>query len=344
MKKITKTAFITAFSIMTIGGATYGIGIANGGKTEILRVNHKIYQKSDLKISKDSKELSKFDSIDINMKAANVQIVQSDKYKIETSSNQVYKVQSDIKDNKLIVKGEGGYGFAKYVSVNGKQFGESYEKNEIASIKIYVPKDANLSNINIKAGDGSTKVNNINCDNITIDTNSSNVELVNIKSNTINLKNIYYDTQLKNIETEELNLQYTNDVYIDNVKAKKLNIVRGRGMIDSKNLTVDEATLDSDSIQFEKFTANKVDIPNAPDNVYIQGKINGSTNIKSDNALDIRLNLDNANNEFNYNLQTKDNYVSINNQKYGEKFQQDNKSANNMNIDASRASIIIKTK
>lgn len=179
MKKFYIIVGIIAGVLLIAGGALVGIGIASGADKAF-----KLFGKIDINIGEpqlvvqDYKELDEFDSIDVDVNLANVEITASgdDKYGIE------YKVYSnnvkcEFKGNKLVFKEKGTFGFDFGFFGNIKQ--DTY-------VKIYVP-EKELQSITLSADMGSVTVSDVVCDYLSAECNMGSMTFNNITANDVEL-------------------------------------------------------------------------------------------------------------------------------------------------------------
>ena len=229
--------------LMGIGAIMAGAGYICGGykglkETKGFVFDHHNYEDNDY--VKEDKELEVFKNIELNVDFGDVEIVQGDKYRIVSEYNKkIYNLSYDVEDEKLVVTN-------KLIKKN-KVFDFDGGDDSDLKIKIYIPKETCLDNLNLKVNSGNLMLEDLKCKELYTSNDFGN----------INGKNIETDNFEGNLESGSLNL--------DTFTAENAIIKNEFGNVMGKSFITNGLDLDMES--------GKIDI---------SGKLSGKNNINSE--------------------------------------------------------------
>ncbi len=178
MKKgLTITIIICMFLFLS-GGILLIIGLANGGKLlfNIDYRNKKVETAKDLKIVTGEETVDSFSSIDLDVHAAEVRIVEGGGYNVKYAMYEGDIPRISVEDNKLTIKtindGEG------YVSFDLLGFAKQEEKTPY--IEITVPAGTEFDDVRMKTNAGDINLDGYVIDALDIEANAGSIDLKNM--------------------------------------------------------------------------------------------------------------------------------------------------------------------
>lgn len=258
---------IIACVLVGVGAIMAGVGYLSGGYKSVkefkgFSIGQNI--KDNSKCTKKDEELSAFKNIDLDVDYGDVEIVKGDNYRIVAEYNEKYEELSyEVKGDKLIVKN-------KQIANMGINNFNNFE------VKVYVPKDAELDNLNLKVNCGKLILDDLKCNEIyasndfgnikgkNIDTNkfegnleSGSLELNKFKADNAVIKNQFGDIKGKELCTNGL------DINIESGKVDIAGKFSGKNSVDSEfgkviienDLKKEECGYDVD-VEFGKFVVD----------------------------------------------------------------------------------------
>lgn len=210
IKKITKLACI----IILIGFLFIGLGYMTNQSFSFESSNKlNITKTNEYKIVKDIKELEEFKSINIEVGITNIEIIPSEKYKIELQYKEDYgKINYKVKNNSLIINQE-----SKIRNLNNKS---NFNKDDLNFIKIYIPSDKSFEKFSITSDIGNIDIRQMNLNNLDLSCDVGNIKINNCEIN---------DSKISND---------TGNIEINKSKFKNLEANLNLGNINSKNINV----------------------------------------------------------------------------------------------------------
>lgn len=210
IKKITKLACI----IILIGLLFIGLGYMINQSFSFESSNKlNITKTNEYKIVKDIKELEEFKSINIEVGITNIEIIPSEKYKIELQYKEDYgKINYKVKNNSLIINQE-----STIRNLNNKS---NFNKDDLNFIKIYIPSDKSFEKFSIISDIGNIDIRQMNLNNLDLSCNVGNIKVNNCEIN---------DSKISND---------TGNIEINKSKFKNLEANLNLGNINSKNINV----------------------------------------------------------------------------------------------------------
>ena len=210
IKKITKLACI----IILIGLLFIGLGYMTNQSFSFESSNKlNITKTNEYKIVKDIKELEEFKSINIEVGITNIEIIPSEKYKIELQYKEDYgKINYKEKNNSLIINQE-----STIRNLNNKS---NFNKDDLNFIKIYIPSDKSFEKFSIISDIGNIDIRQMNLNNLDLSCNVGNIKVNNCEIN---------DSKISND---------TGNIEINKSKFKNLEANLNLGNINSKNINV----------------------------------------------------------------------------------------------------------
>lgn len=235
--KYTKKLITISCIMICVGIIICFIGVCNGGATNISLdlKNGKVVKESKERY-KEKVTLDAFNSIQINCNS-NIEILKSDKYKLDFDvPKESGEVNYSVKDNKLIIS----QSVKNKVNIN---FDFNFDQDNLneSYIKIYVPTDIKIKNMELESEEGNITIPPIENENIIIKSDYGNVLIdylntkhsINIKMNNgkldirkakaenINIFNDYGNVKLSNVDCNDLSVILNNGQYFaDNINSK----------------------------------------------------------------------------------------------------------------------------
>lgn len=228
----------------------------------------------DTNIISKSKEFDAFENINIEASVNNIEIVSSNKYKVELKYDETYgKIDYKVENDTLKIA-QNPYKKSMNIIVNNY-------------IKIYVPKDVKVKNLNI-----SLEVGNITLENLDINKST-------------------FKSKVGNMEIKQC--------LVNEVDAS----------VDKGNIDINESTIN-------KNLKLKSDVGNSN----LNGKFLGHINI-SENVGDIKLNIDENENLYNYKGSTNTGNLIINGKERGKVLDVYNNAQNNIELECRTGDITL---
>lgn len=228
----------------------------------------------DTNIISESKEFDAFENINIEASVNNIEIVSSNKYKVELKYDETYgKIDYKVENDTLKIA-QNSYKKSMNIIVNNY-------------IKIYVPKDVKVKNLNI-----SLEVGNITLENLDINKST-------------------FKSKVGNMEIKQC--------LVNEVDAS----------VDKGNIDINESTIN-------KNLKLKSDVGNSN----LNGKFLGHINI-SENVGDIKLNIDENENLYNYKGSTNTGNLIINGKERGKVLDVYNNAQNNIELECRTGDITL---
>lgn len=120
---------------------------------------------SDLVYPKDKDTIN---SLDINIVAGTVRIVEGDEFNIQVNDIGSERITSEISDGVWTIEDRGADTSNYGISVFGINISTDSITNNISSVKITIPRDFKGKNINLKCGAGSITADKLTADEVTI--------------------------------------------------------------------------------------------------------------------------------------------------------------------------------
>ena len=160
-----------AGSMIVIGIILAIVGYASGSKWFILISDAGFHVPNDQSLVTNSYELGAFTSINVSNAHGDIEILPSDSYSLEVSSFETTDVTYVVKDGTLTVE-------SKNTRDNAITIG--FRSFKSPSIKIYVPKDAKLSNIVVDSSFGDINLEHLNYQKLNLFVSHGDISFGNI--------------------------------------------------------------------------------------------------------------------------------------------------------------------
>ncbi|GAA0076602.1 hypothetical protein UT300005_09800 [Clostridium sp. CTA-5] len=326
MGETKKKLLIFSACIIVVGLILALVGFSMGGKFTISKQDSGFKILDNTNMIEKNEELSQFNSIEVDSKVGKIDIIKSNRYEIEVKySKDEGDVNYSIEDGKLVVK-QDKLQNSMFGNINfciGSNFQESY-------IKIYVPGNVDLTNLNVKANSGDFTMSDINVNeiyincnygdvisrnivtnNLTLELNNGDIDLENIKSNNnAILKNSYGDIKIRNSEFNILSNNMNNgNLEMGNVKVENNTINNEYGKITSNNLI-----------------SNGLKVKSNNGDIDLDGEFKGTTSLSSHYG-DINFRTNISKDLYNYSASCNYGDINIDGDKFEKKVQ--NKGNNN---------------
>ncbi|MFJ7734813.1 DUF4097 family beta strand repeat-containing protein [Lysinibacillus sp. NPDC097287] len=221
-----------AGSMIVIGIVLAIIGYTSGGKWSLTINNSGIHVPNEQSFVTNSNELDAFTSINIDNQHVDVEILPSDSYSIEVSSFETTDITYEVKGGTLTVD-------AKNAKNNGITIG--FTSFKTPTIKIYVPKDTQLSNISLDSSFGDVNLEHLNFQQLNLIVRHGDLSMENIVAGHTEITQSFGDMSLRQFASTSFVAESEHgDIDIDG----ELN---GKSTIDSSFGDIDLDLLNKES-------------------------------------------------------------------------------------------------
>jgi hypothetical protein len=226
-----KKIWATIISALLIGVIFMGIGLTLGAKKHIyfdFNGLHIIDTNSNNKEYVKETNLEKFSNVELDITSENVEFITADSYGIEIIKDNNIEFFWENKNDTLTVKQKNNRFFNIFnINIDFWHFG----KGDV--IRIYLPKDAIMDNVNLTVSSGRTSTNDLNCKNLSIKTTSGSNELTNSRIENLEFVATSGKIEINNCEILKSDIKLTTGkIDADNVKLTDTNIYATSGKID----------------------------------------------------------------------------------------------------------------
>ncbi|MDD3218016.1 MAG: DUF4097 family beta strand repeat-containing protein [Lachnospiraceae bacterium] len=247
--KKTKILLIAALCCIAVGACFTLIGMLMGGKpgfyADLKGVHDAESYRSDTVHTLEKMKIEDFDDVEISIDYADVEIIPSDDYYLEYQIQSSNEIEYSVKDNKLTVGEKEGRG--KFFFFNFTFFGFSTDTVEDA-VKVYVPKEEQLENVNLKTESGTIRLNDsLQIENLKLKNEYGDVKIDTLTAQNLEVKLESGDFTGKSIASDKMTLRNEyGGIKIDEMKSENAEF-----KIESGDLALDKAQLGDLSIDCE---------------------------------------------------------------------------------------------
>ncbi len=245
----------------SLGGIVLGVGFTNHG----LQVNSPALRDEPEYESADI-TLDSFESIDLSVVDADIEILESDHYGISYQVLSTNNFSYEVKDNKLKIlqsyKKSGTEFNYMFFGVNLGYTGKDFKK---VFITVSVPENASLDTVSIFNDYGDVKLSDINSASISLEADSGNIEVSDITANSIEIDDDYGDIDLINITSPVISLNASSgNIKLEYVETEQLNVIDDYGDLDMEQVVLSDAdiTLGSGSIEMLEVSGSTLKLYN----------------------------------------------------------------------------------
>lgn len=299
MKKYKKVLLIISGCLVLAGGIMMTAGVALGGRPGfvITRNGIRSEEKEGNFIEKEEENLKDISSLDLKSWAGDIEIVESDKLKVEYGYWEDYTdPQFEIKDGKMTLKLSENRVYHQTV-FSGVYFGGTWGgRSKQDYIKLYIPSNMKFEEILIDSKYNDLHMNVGETKLLTLKSDYSEISLDGVKAGATDISNSYGELQAKNcsFQTTDLNMDYGNarlsdsetgetiiaakygELYLTSIKAGSLKVGADYGTIKIKDV---QSTNNKKELELLEVSADYGDLE--------MGKVNAGTfnlNAKSGNV------------------------------------------------------------
>lgn len=336
-----KTIWYVVLTLIIVGLILMSIGFSVGARRGVYVDGRGIHVIDDNTYGVEKFNLEEINNIELDVKYIDVEVYQSDHYTLEIAKN---SSESDIKWNLNNGKLEISEASTTKLKVFNINFGfiDGIKKTYI---KIGIPEDKTLENINLKTNSADVKIENIyagtlNVNNkygkvqiddtkltkLEVDMNSGNLSLKNIETDTILLKNKYGDMKLNNVNTKDSDFELNSGhIQLKDYKTDNLKIDAKYGNVKIEDIEVKQSNI--------KLNSGDLDITgDMTDNSSIYSKYGN-----------VKINTEQKSEYYNCNLSSKYGNVKINKEQVQEnkKYVTTNNEGKTLNIEANSGNISV---
>ncbi|KAB7672140.1 DUF4097 family beta strand repeat-containing protein [Bacillus sp. B1-b2] len=309
MKQFKRRSKLIASGLMVMGVLLAAIGFFSGAKFSIIQTDDglKAVGKEDRK--QEEWDLKEFKSLEIDVADADIEIIPSEEFRLEVERMEGNEITQEVNNNTLILKEKNTksiFSFSMNLSGNIQR----------TIIKVYIPKVSDLDDVNIDNKFGDIKMDGMNINNLSIQSNDGTVNINEIKANSLTVHNKFGNITASNVNTTEITLE-SND---GDINLSKMNITKNADFI---NLFGDTTLRD--------FTSNGTKIESTDGEININGELFGQSVIES-NFGDVQLALANKESELSYDIHNSFGSIMVNGTELVTKSSNSGQSEDKLNI------------
>lgn len=291
----TKKVMLVSICLIVLGVIIGTIGLLSGGRGNIAWGKHGLIVYDKANIIKENKELEKFNDVSIDVDFGDIELIKSDKYSIEVEYNgEVEEVTYKVENEKLTV-------------INnrwGKMFFNMGFIDNNTLVKVYIPENVVLNNIDIQNKSGNLIIDNIDVKNSNINCDFGNATINNITGDKINLTGKSGEVYAKNLKLKELVLNVDfGDVISENINTNTFESNLKSGTLDIKTLTANNVKISSDfgEVKGTQLVTNGLLVRAKSGEINIDGELKGDNILDCDFG-DITLKTSLPKNEYSYKV------------------------------------------
>lgn len=276
-----RKAVKAALSLIAVGTVLLVIGYLFGGFKAIYGNSSGINIYDSKNTITERNSLDAFQNIKINVEKANVEIESGDKFEIETMYNKsLTDVSYNVSNDTLNITASS----KNHISFNIGFFDNNMSINENTKIKIYIPNESMLSELESQVDYGDMKLLNLNFKKSDILCNFGDIELKNINCTNMNINDESGDITFDNVTGSEM---ITTSEY-GNIEASNLNTENftcdlKSGDLNLNNLKTDNGIISNEygDIEGTAITSNGLIITSSCGEIDINGELKGKNTIDS---------------------------------------------------------------
>lgn len=315
-------------------------GFFMGGRFENINNNLVSLGSKNIKTISQTKQLSDFDKVDIDVDLDYIDIIKSDENKLELNYNEkINKVEYKIKDNNLIITQPKNNNVGVHFNMVG------FNNQNSNYLKLYVSDNTKLKYLKINAQDLDIKINSINSENTDIQSFSGNISIDDLSSSSIDIAMNDGDLKLNN-STVSANLTFKNDHGDINISNSNFNhfisnLGDGDFKISNSNSKKTEIKNSHGNISSTGFLSNELNVDNSDGDINIDGSLLGTNTLNNEHG-DIHINSNESESLYNYNVISKFGDVNIGNNNVGNSFVKEVNAKNSLNITSNDGDITVK--
>jgi DUF4097 and DUF4098 domain-containing protein YvlB len=291
----TKKLMLLSICLIVLGITMAIIGLLSGGRGSIVlgKDGLEIYDRAN--IIKENKELEKFNDVKIDVDFGDIEVIKSDKYAIEVEYNEeVEELTYKVENEKLTVSNNRW----------GKRFFSMGFIDNNTLVKVYIPENVALNNLDIQNKSGNLIVDNIEVKNSNINCDFGNATINNITGDKINLTGKSGKVYTKNLKLEELVLYVDfGGVISENINTTTFESNLKSGTLDIKTLTANNAKINSDfgDVKGIQLVTNGLLVRAKSGEINIDGELKGDNTLDCDFG-DITIKTSLPKNEYSYKV------------------------------------------
>lgn len=335
--KYSKLILKISLVMIGFGIILYSIGFFMGGELSKINNNFISIISDDSNRIIQTKKLTDFNNVDIDVDLDYIELIKSDVNKIELNYNEnLSEVTYEVKDNNLLINQPKTNTMGVHFNING------FNNKNSNYMKLYINESSTLKKININSSDSDMKISNLDSDILDVKCNYGDVSIDNLISDNINII----------MNDGDINIDNTNSYTLFNIKNNygDINILNSNfnsfianlnnGSLDisnssSKNSEIENKYGDITSIEFlsEGITINS----NSGD-INLKGSLLGDT-ILNNKYGDIKIISSEDENSYNYSVVNKYGDVSIADNTFEGSFTKDNNSKHSININCNAGDV-----
>lgn len=291
--------FLIGCAILTVAGvALSAVGVATGGVVHGIRLGSRGLQVAAPALQdgltekteyvKKEQNVEAFSSIEIDLEYADIrlEVSKTDEYKVAYYLPQKQEIECSVSNDKLVLKevysynGLFGFGDVAFFSVGS--FGDGALQKTPQAV-ISVPKDTQLTDMDIKVESGNVVCQNIQTGNLTLAADYGDVKLKNVQAGKIRmelesgnldmeqiqgkscwLQNEYGDIAMNDASfTGDMEVKLeSGDISYENIRMRDLLLVNSYGEVSGRQMKLRNlhAELESSSCLWNEMKLNQCEI------------------------------------------------------------------------------------
>lgn len=244
MKK-QRTIYLIVLSVLTavtiiasicirIGRSGFVKNLVNGNVLDMIFVDNNTYT-SDAKMVDGEIALDAFKSIDIEGAVIDFEIIEGDEYKLYTLLPDNMECRAEVKGDKL------------YITTSGASFRVKKFNDIDFSVKLEVPKETVLEDVNIEVDAGNVELGDILIDNLEVKLDAGNIEIEGINFQSLNLSANAGNIEVRNCTAKKSKLTAdAGNIEIWNSSIESVEASASMGNLEMHKCEFTDGTIEAD--------------------------------------------------------------------------------------------------
>ena len=259
-------------------------------------------------------DLDDFQSIQINVKYANIQLEASDHYGLEILSHLDSKTEGGTTNQRFTWKLENqALIISENTSASKFNFSFGFFVDASCYIKVYFPKDANLTTAAITSTNGDIKLSNGNIEKLDITSSYGNITVNELQSNQGTFLSTNGNVNFRSGTVEQLKIDSSyGNIQIKDFNAHTSILTSKNGDVKLQNYNTQNLAIESEygNVKLENIESKDTTITSKNGNTSIQGNLLDNTTISSQYG-DIKVQTKQLESYYSSDFSTKYGNISI---------------------------------
>lgn len=252
---------ILYFTGFFLGESVIGIGINRDG-FQVYTWNQTKMKETDILETIDS-ELDAFQSIDMSASYANVEIKESDRFKISYKTAANHSLSYEIKDGTLYVDQANNTASSFNYMFIGFSGIQSSNIRENESITVYIPENTELSKVSISNDCGNTNLSALNASSVSLYMDYGDISLTDVSAPVIALNINTGDLKMDNITADTLTVTTDyGDAALSAIDASSIITKVNTGSLNIKDIAsgIFETVIDYGDLQLSSIDTDSLSV------------------------------------------------------------------------------------